>query len=294
MTHCIARPLALALALTLTATAPLAGAERAPRPGSIQAVRATAESALTVTGTIDVDAAGKVLAFTLDQPEKLPPGVVTMAGDNIPAWTFEPMVLPEGKTASRMRMSMLFVASKRGDGTLTVALRHPTFSTLDGPPTFRVVRSGGTFSYPPRALQAGVTGAVYMVVRFDRTGTITDAMVEQVNLGVVDSEAGMAKWRRILAEAALRDIVKVRVEAADTWVADGQQTQIGRIPLMYTFDDAPGMQYGQWVTYVPGPRTEIPWSDAAPLKATAPDALAPNELQLSDAGVRRLIGPPAG
>ena len=292
MTHRIALPLALGLAWALTAAAPLAGAERAPPPGSEAAVRATAESALLVTGTIDVNAAGDVVAFTLYDQDTLPAGVVRMANEHVPAWKFQPAVLPEGVQASRMSMSMLFVASRTPDGQLKVELRHPVFRALK---TDRPIRlAGGTrgFKSPQLVDRTSMGGTVHAVVRFDRAGTIIDAMVEQVNLDTVDTEASMARWREMFAKVLLRDLRKARMEVPEGAFADGQETMVGRIALRYVREGTPKRQPGQWFTYIPGPRARVPWPDAVNLTTPAPDALAPDQLQTDDGGTRRLRDTP--
>lgn len=294
MTHRFARPLALGLALALTAAAPLASAERAPKPGSVQAVRATVESAMTVTGTIDVDAAGNVVAWSLDQPDKLPAGVVKMAGDDIPTWTFEPVTLPEGKPVSRMRMSMLFVAQEVARNEHRIALRYPSFAPLDPGPQAVLTSGARGLSYPVRAAQFGVTGTVFLIVRIDRSGKVVDALVEQVNLGVVDTASNMERWRKSLGDAALRGTKAMQFDVPDGAIADGRDTVVGRLPIMFLLESSTPRGYGRWSTYVPGPRASIPWPEAADFVDSAPDALAPNQLQPSDADVRRLKGPPAG
>lgn len=286
-------PLLLAITVALGMSLP-ASAERTPKPGSVQAVRATVESAMTVTGTIDVDAAGKVVAWTLDQPEKLPAGVVKMAGDNIPTWTFEPVTLPEGKPVSRMRMSMLFVAREVARNEHMIALRHPSFAPLDPGPQARLASGSRGLSYPVRAAQFGVTGTVFLMLRIDRSGKVTDALVEQVNLGVVDTESNMERWRRSLGEAALRGTQSMQFEVPDGAIADGRDTVVGRLPISFVLESSRPSGYGRWSTYVPGPRASIPWPEATEFADSAPDALAPNQLQRSDADVRRLKAPPAG
>ena len=291
----LARPFAMSLllAMTIGALPPNAFADPTTRPGSVQAVRSTAESALTVTGTVDVDAAGKVVGFTIDQPDRLPAGVLKMANENIPAWMFEPTTLPEGIRASRMRMSMLFVATRTSEGKLQVELRYPTFASLHDRNPIKVIRGPGALVYPVRAAAAEVSGIVYTVVRYDRTGTITDVMVERVNLDVVDTEKGMEKWRGILSRAAIRDVRKMRLEIPPGWFAEGELTQLGRIPMAYVMEGTPPRRYGEWYSYIPGPRSPIEWPDAARVADTAPDALAPNAIHTADAGTRRLKDTPA-
>ena len=288
-----ARAAAIAFAISVATLAPHAGAERTPRAGSIEAVRATAETALLVTGTIDVDAPGNVVGFTIDQPDKLPAGVIKMANENIPAWTFEPTTLPDGVRATRMRMSMLFVAREVSKGQFEVSLRHPSFWAMDARRSIKVKSGSRWFEYPPAALDYGVTGTVFLVVRFDRSGKIVDAVVEQVNLGVVDTEGRMAMWRDMLGKSVLRRVRHVQVEIQDGLFAAGEQTLVARLPVKFTINTRGDVPYGKWVAYVPGPRAAVPWPDAQGLTASAPDALLPDMLQTNDARTRRMRDAPS-
>jgi hypothetical protein len=279
-------PLLLAITLALGASLP-ASAEREPRPGSIQAVRATVESALTVTGTIDVDAAGNVVAWSLDQPEKLPPEVVKLATANVPKWSFEPVTLPDGMTVSRMHMSMLFVAREVAAGQHRLALRHPSFRAVDAP-RFILAKGGRSRTYPPLALKANVTGKVFVVVRIDRTGKVTDALVEQVNLGVVDREPNMVRWRKLLGDVAVRDALKMEYRVPEDYFKPNYQEVVARVVFGFYTEASPAPRYGEWSAYVPGPRAEIPWREGVVLASTAPDSLPPDTTQTADPRTRRL------
>lgn len=293
MGHRITRPIALSLAISLAALAPHAGAERTPRAEPGETVRSTPESALVVTGTIDVDAAGKVVGFTIHQRDLLPPGLVKMANEHVPAWTFEPATLPDGIRATRMHMSMLFVARKSADGQLRVTIRHPVFQSLTGRPRMTLVRRRNTFQYPEPALRAGVGATVHAIVRVDRTGRITDVMVEQVNLDTMGTEERMSRWRDLFATAVMLDLRNSRFDVADGAFREGETTIVGRFPLIYSPGPEERRELGRWFTYIPGPRTNARWPDAITLTAWAPDALAPEELATDDPSVRRLTSPTA-
>lgn len=290
MTLRLSRALSIALALAFMGAAPVL-ADDPPQPGSVRAVRATVESALRVTGTIEVDAAGTVVAWSLDLPEKLPPEVVTMAAANVPKWTFEPVTLPEGTAASRMRMSMLFVAREMPDGSHRIALRHPSFNPLDGP-WFTVAKRGRRV-YPPGAGKYNVTGTAFIALRIDRNGKVVDAMVEQVNLNVVDRERTMEVWRKLLGEAAVRAALTTELNAPEVLFPPGVDALVARMMFVFATEDAPAPAYGEWSAYVPGPRAEIPWLGAGDLAATAPDALPPDVTQVAGVGIRRMRPTPA-
>lgn len=273
-------PLLFAITLALAMSLP-ASAERTPRPGSVEAVRATAESALMVTGTIDIDAAGKVLAFTIDLPEKLPPGIVKMANDNASAWTFEPITLPAGMSHTRSRVSMLFVARQLQGDQYEVTLRHTSFRT-EGASAMRLKGGALRLEYPPEAAARGVPATVYAVVRVDRSGKVLEAAIEQVNLGAADTEAQMAIWRELFGTAVLRSRNSMRIEVPDGIFDEGEQTVVARLPVVFRMAGSRYYEYGRWNTYVPGPRATIPWPDAESLTRSPPDALPPDLLNARD------------
>lgn len=262
--------------------------------GSPAAVRRQAESSLQVTGDIDISADGKVVGYTLDQPEKLPKGIVDMVARIASQWAFEPMAL-DGKAVSRSRMTLQFVAKKQQDGTLTVALRSGSF---DNPsPESRPSIDRREFrkpNYPINALQgAMVPGIVYVVVRYDRAGTLVDVDAERVDLRVIGSEAQMARWRDALARSTLSAAKTWKLVVPEGAVPQGETYGTGRIPVAYNVDDDDTTgrpPYGRWETYIPGPQKIIPWWNATPMAATAPDTLAPGAFHDSGTG-RRLLTP---
>ena len=272
--------LSIALALAFVATVPVTANDQ-PRPGSIQAVRATAENSLFVTGTIDVDAAGNVVAWTIDQPDKLPAGVVKMANDRVPTWTFEPITLPEGVAYTRSRMGLLFVARQVQGDQYEVTLRHRSFRP-ENANTMRVRDGSLRLEYPPEAGVRGVSATVYAVIRIDRSGKVLDAAIEQVNLRVVDNEGQMAIWRDLFGRAVLRASKSMRIDIPEGIFADGEQTIIARLPISFRLAGTRGVEYGRWQVYVPGPRAAIPWPDAAHLAKSPPDALVPDLLNSRD------------
>lgn len=262
--------------------------------GSPAAVRRQAESSLQVTGDIDISADGKVVGYTLDMPEKLPKGIVDMVARIASQWTFEPIAL-DGKAVSRSRMTLQFVAKKQQDGTLTVALRSGSFD--DPSPESRPSIDKRSFrmpNYPLTALQgAMVPGVVYLVVRYDRAGTLVDVDAERVDLRAIGSEAQMTRWRDALARSALSAAKGWKLVVPDGTLPQGETYGVGRIPVAYTVDENDTMgrpPYGRWETYIPGPQKLIPWWDTTPMAATAPDTLAPGAFHDSSSG-RRLLTP---
>ena len=264
---------------------------------SPMAVRKQAESSLLVTGAIDITADGKVVGYTLDKPEKLPTGIVEMLARMAPDWTFEPLALG-GKAVSRSQMDLQFVAKKLGDGNFTITLRSASFDSPS--PESRPSIDKRSFhkpSYPVAAMEgAMVSGTVYLVVRYDHTGTIVDIDAERVDLRVIGSEAQMTRWRDTLARTTLSTAKHWRLVVPEAALPPGQTHGTGRIPVHYAVtedDNTDRPVYGRWETYIPGPRKVIPWWDATPMARTAPDALAPGAFHDASTG-RRLLTPLGG
>lgn len=262
--------------------------------GSPAAVRRQAESSLQVTGNIDISVDGKVVGYTLDNPEKLPKGIVDMVARIAPHWAFEPAALG-GKAVSRSRMTLQFVAKKQQDGTLTVALRSGSFDNPSPESRPSIDRRGfHKPNYPITALQGVmVSGIVYVVVRYDRAGNLVDVDAERVDLRVIGSEAQMTRWRDVLARNTLSAVKYWKLVVPDGALPQGETHGTGRIPVAYTVDedDTTGRPpYGRWETYIPGPQKLIPWWSATPMAATAPDTLAPGAFHDSGTG-RRLLTP---
>ena len=247
-------------------------------------VRKQVESSLSVTGTVDITPAGDVVAHTLDQPEKLPKGIVDMVARIAPRWKFESIPL-QGNAVSRSAMSLLFVAKKHDDGQLTVELRSASFN---GPsPQGRTTLDKKTFrtpDYPFAALGgSGVSGTVYLVVRYDREGRILDIDAEQVNMRVIGTEAQMAQWRRALTQSCLTAAKRWKLVVPDGGIPKDRDFTVGRIPVSFSMESMRETRYGQWEAYIPGPRASIPWMANTSLAGSAPDAFAPGAFHSADA-----------
>ena len=266
------------------------GASAASGP---DAVRKQVESSMLVTGTIDVDASGKVLGYALDMPEKLPQGIREMADKQIVAWRFEPINIADGqKTRSRMRL--FFVAKRIDNRRFEVTLQSAGFDALNDSGRFQVDKSRFRQPVYPFAATKGVSvsGTVYLSLRIGIDGKLRDAAVEQVNLAVIGSEKDMARWREALARNAMASTRTMHFNVPAQAVFEGKEEEIGRVAIEYLLEDTSVPGYGQWRTYVPGPREAIPWANDS-LLATSPDTMLPGTYTPAGAG-RRLLTPLAG
>lgn len=266
----------------------LALAAAAAKPAPVQA-----ESSLTVLGNIDITADGKVTGYTLDAAESLPKGVVAMIARTVPQWRFEPVELPAG-TISRTRMYLQFIARKREDGDYTVELASASFDT-DGPAQERVTvaRRGRMPDYPAELAAMGVNGTVYVVIKVDRDGKVSEADVSHVNLRTSGSEAQMAGWREQLSKSSLRALRGWRFQPPSAGPDAGQDSWTGLLPVAFTVEGFSRPEPGKWETYIPGPRKTILWRDAVGGAAASSDALPANQFHTDGSG-RRLTTPLMG
>jgi hypothetical protein len=250
----------------------LAGMALAAGP---RATREKVEASMVVTGSIGVTPQGTVLGYTLDHPEKLPPLVADLIGKAVPGWTFQP-VLRDGKpVAAKASMSLRVVAQPIGDGKFRVGVRSAWF----GDPGRGISKDKGTPPrYPMQAIRGRVEGTVYVALRLDREGRVSDAAAEQVNLRVIASDNEMKHWREVFAKATLNAARLWTFSPADP--SDHAPYRDVTVPVAYELHvgpaptaPSPESKYGQWQTYVPGPLEPVPWSDADRMLTGGVDAL---------------------
>jgi len=228
------------------------------------AVRKQVESSMLVTGTIDIEPDGSVSGHRLDQPEKLPKGVVLLIRRSTPDWRFEPVLVDGKAVKARARMSLRVVAKKIDQTSFNVEIRNASFGEEREAPGTQVESVGmKPPNYPRAAWSSGITGTVYLVVRIGRQGTVEDVVAEQVNLRVIGSERQMQQGRDLLAQAAVQAARHWTFKPPTLGVHAAEPFWSARIPVDFAFDDDPSIskhgQYGKWEAYVPGPRQLVPW-----------------------------------
>ena len=252
------------------------------------------ESSLLVTGTVDVDAGGRVLGYAVDEPEKLPQGILNMTAGIAPHWQFE--AAAKEAQPERLKMRLFFVSRKVDATSYEVGLRSADFAKADASLESRLRIDYSKFirpHYPKLWETAGVTGTVFLAVRVGRDGRATDVAVRQTN---VETLASQAQLRR-LREAAERSVLAAAAQwrfLVPTQGPDADQTQwVGQVPIEFSFERAPP-DYGKWRPYVAGPYVPVPWMEEDARSADqGPEALSPGALH-STTDSRRLISPLQG
>ena len=218
-----------------------------------------AEASMLLTGTINVDPEGAVTGFTIDQRDKVPAGVVQLVDGTVPQWRFEPVTRDGQAVPATTTMSMLVVATRPDPKHYRVTVKGATFGDGKG-------EGGGEVThdsmrpplYPAVALREMVSGEVYLVVRINHLGKVADVAAEQINLRALGSDTALNSWRKVFAESAISAAKRWTFHVPAATATDEDKFFNVRVPVNYVFPgDEP--RYGQWSTYIPGPRQSIPW-----------------------------------
>lgn len=258
------------------------------------AVRRQVQGSMLVTGTIAIDATGAVTAYTLDQPDKLPVPVVQLLQQSVPTFRFSPALHDAHPVAVQAKMSLQMLIERADPEHFHLHLGSTRFVESDTPVTDSPsVAQSVRMAYPYEAAQAQVGGTVYVVVRFDRSGRVLDADVQQVNLHFVDSGPRMAHWREVFAKPALTAVRRFRFYPPTTGEHAGDATFTGVLPVMFRMDGEAKPHYGQWDMYVPGPRQDIAWLHEDGRDASQDEAVPAGEFALRHESLR-LLAPPGG
>jgi len=258
--------LAVSLALLL-------GTNAAQAANSKDEVRKQIEASMLVQGTIDIDEEGKVTGYELKQADAVPKAMLEIVDKRVRAWHFEPVQVDGKAVRARSPMQMRLVTKKDGDRFL-FRIGGATFGTTYEKEEGANAR--GRLSpprYPESAVDAGVGGTVYLVLRIGRDGSVEDAVAEQVNLRTLGSESDMKRFRVVLAESAIGAAKRWRFDYPTRGEdADAPFVSV-RVPVDYVMGGQKLEKAGQWQAYVPGPRQHASWLPPEPDSASA-DALA--------------------
>jgi hypothetical protein len=271
----------------------VAGAAVARTP---EAERPLLEGSMQVRGTVSVDATGAVTAYSLYSRTKLPEPVRTLLDGVLPTFRFKPVEHDGHPAAVDARMSLQVVANEIDHQHISVALHSAYFTeTKDVPrPEAKPALSTDMIwlehreavRYPAKAQFAGVTGTVYVALRIDRSGHIVQADVQKVDLSYWENDdAKIPYWRDMLAQSAIAGVSKFTFHMPTTGPNADKPFLTGILPVTYLFDQP---DYGQWVTYLPGPKHEIPWPHDDLPDADNSEAVPDGEFALAGSGLKLL------
>lgn len=255
---------------------------------SAESVRKSAEASMLVTGTVEINPDGSLHGFSLDQPEKLPAPVVEVIGKNMPRWSFK---LSEATTdIVKSKMSLRILAKPMGDGKYTVNIAGASFGDDNNQSDEYVhFKSRAQPHYPRPAVDARVSGTVYLLLRIGRDGTVQEAITEQVNLDQYGTNNEMTEFRKVLASASLAAAKQWTYNLPTRGQAINDPYWVVRVPVNFHLNEAgkpiKERHYGEWNAYIPGPRQSAPWVSQT-LLSEAPDAMSDNGLHTGNASLQ--------
>jgi hypothetical protein len=238
------------------------------------AVRKQAQASMLVMGSIDVAPDGSVQSYAIDHADKLPPVVVELLDKNVPTWKFEPVCVDGKPVLATAKMSLRIVARRSDDHHFSAGIVGAQFGQDHEVATDSIsYKTREQPHYPAMAVENRVSGTVYLLLRVGRQGQVEDAATEQVNLGVYASEVDMERFRSVLATAALKASEQWTFNVPTTGKHVTDDYWVARVPVNFSLsaDRKPDL-YGQWQSYVPGPRQLVPWIEKGRLMAGDADA----------------------
>lgn len=242
---------------------------------------------MLVTGWIEVAPDGSVHNYTIDRPEKVPQVVTDLVKKSLPGWKlhFDAPV----DAIQRAKMYLRIKATPIDDKHDSIVISGATFGDGDDTPTAHVTyKDRQSPKYPREAVDARVSGTVYLILRVGRQGMVEDVAAEQVNLGAYGREAEMRRFRNMLANAA--------IEAAKKWTynlpSSGKHVMdpywYVRVPVNFNphVTGAPQEDtYGKWEPYIPGPRESVPWLKNDARTASSPDTIPAGSISQADSSL---------
>ena len=251
------------------------------------------ESSLLVTGTVDVDASGRVLGYAVDEPEKLPQAILSMTARIAPQWRFE---AAEGVPTQRLAMRLMFVSKKLDDTRYEITLRSGNFEKSGLGPASHLRVDPDHFvapRYPALWEQAGVTGQIFVALRIDRDGRPPDFAVTRINMRAITSQPKLQRLRTAAAKSVLAEAPNWRFLLPVEELATDKQSWTGTLPISYWFEGQEP-RYGTWMPYVAGPYTPAPWAEEDAKSADQSQEALPSGAFHSTTDSRRLISPLQG
>jgi hypothetical protein len=219
-------------------------------------------SSLPVSGTIEVDPQGRVAGYAIKDAEAYDAAVIDLLTRNITRWNFKPVVIDGVPRQARFDMYLRLEAKPIDDKRYAVEIASAAFGSKEAAkPHTRVTRRDTLRppKYPLEEMQKGVGGTVVLALRIGPTGNVIDVVAEQTNLKAVGRPGAMQQWRKHFEREA--------VAVARTWTfvpptvgeAANDDSWNVRTPVVFIPYGAKSPGPGEWESYVPGLRHEVPW-----------------------------------
>lgn len=244
------------------------------------------QASMVVAGTITIDPHGAVTGYTLQDTAKLPPPVVQLIKETVPAWRFSPVMEKGVAVSASTGMSLRIVADIADAKHATISVAGESFGCAAGDsvemspalcpvgeePSYREAKPP---QYPFDAARMGAQGEVFLVLQVAADGHVLREAVRQVNLYVNSPDP--AWCRKILANAALDAAKNWTFNAPAIGPGAGKHEWMVSVPINFTLSHHSGSSdpsssptnAPKWLVYLPGPVNHIPWVDDVAKDAAA-------------------------
>lgn len=279
---------------SLFAGALLALAACMAMPATASSSKQQIDASMLLSGNITVSPDGSVQSYGIDQSGKVPAAVMQLLAKTIPRWRFQPVLRNGQPVAAMANMSLRIVATPQGNHRYNIAVAGTRFGDPSNGTIVSLLRTNIGPMYPREAIKERVSGTTYLIVQVDRQGHVTKAAAEQVNLRIVGPNILMKRWRKLLADASVKWIMKRAFKVPTTGPEATKDHWLVRVPVTFRIrgPSSPRIaSYGEWSPYAPGPRATIPWAQAELHTAESPDAMPDHGVQLAGASLHRIEPP---
>lgn len=247
--------------------------------GSLRQLRASAESSMLVTGSLVVNPDGRLRSYQINNADKIPQVVLDLISKSAADWRFKPVMRDGRAVAAKASMSLRIVAQPVQNGGYKIGIHGAQFGSAPGGYAGLSYPAGHKeptqIHYPMEAMRARVNAYVYLALRVDREGKVTDTAVTQVNLTAIGPTPVMDRLRKMFADAS--------TDACKHWifnVAKGATPPGGfwtvRVPIDFwlgTPEQPKRSDKLAWDVYIPGPVHSIPWLKHDALASSDVDAM---------------------
>ncbi|WP_156171475.1 energy transducer TonB family protein [Dyella japonica] len=271
----LSRAMAVCICLCLGST-PLLATDKQP----------VSEASMLVKGSIVIGADGKVVSYTVDRPERIPPAVLDVVKTNVPNWVFEfddRLVDPVKET-----MSIRVVARAVDETHARLIVAGASFADDSGESTRSIHRKAATpIRYPRVSFDDRVSGTVYVLLQIGQDGRVQQAFAEQVDLRQYSAQTRNEVYEHDLAKAAVEGTRNWTFEPPTTGPSAKANSWLVRVPVNFTLHEVGTPDpdtYGKWDEYMPGAVQKAPWAGSRRLASDRPDSLAPGMLEQLGAG----------
>ncbi|MFK2879269.1 energy transducer TonB [Rhodanobacter hydrolyticus] len=252
--------------------------------GTQAATQSDVEASAIVNGSIVLAQDGTVQTAVIDNPAAYGQAIADMVHNAALQWRFKPVLQDGQPVMAKASMHARVVLKRMPGGNYTARIKGVTFGDYD-PNDTSALRGDKRIlpHYPQEAIRARVQGTVYLALHVDRSGHVTQAVAEQVNLGVQGQEAVLTHYREVLARSALSTIREWTFLPPTTGKLAKDDSWTAHVPVAYNLNvlGAPKSSH-VWQTYVPGPYIPAPWVDKPDVNAA--DAVADDGVQTDGAG----------